>query len=630
MCGVAGFWNRGGIPADESVLSAMLDRQHHRGPDDRGAWTHGSLGLGLTRLSILDLSPMAHQPFVTEDHQGVISYNGEVYNFRELRRELEEEGVRFRSGSDTEVVLYALHRWGVARAVPRFNGMFAFAYFDHRSRTLWLARDRTGIKPLYLAHRGSTVVFASEAKTLFAHPAVPCRADLHSLTTQAIHGRLTGGWTPFEGVEEMVPGTMVEIAQTGETTHTWFDLLRDLDVGRIIEAGRVPFDQQVTEFQRHFARSVELHLLSDAPLATMCSGGLDSSLVAAVARDINPGIVAYVADAEGYRISEADKAERVCRHLGIELRRVPMGRSDYLRLWAKAAFHNDQPIFFPSNPLALGVNQAASADGFKVLLNGEGSDELFGGYRWAVAASRMWRQRRLHARLVPNVRPLRILGRLLGRLVPPDLERLANEPFQPSEGMPSSPAAPEYLVAIDGAQRHVRAQALWQKLEPITPLEDRAFLAREFEDIYCHLATLLPSNDKMGMAASLESRVPFLESNLIDFGLHLDLRSKFHDGQTKRIVKAAAAGRLPEDIIHAPKIGFGVPNALWSCARPMLRGGMVAELFKWGPREEEAIYRSFEGGNSQVFRLLSMELWARLYLGGETEAAVTDRLLQYA
>ncbi len=238
MCGIAGYWHRDGRPADTAFLPAMLDRQRHRGPDDRGVWAAGPVALGADRLSILDLSPHGHQPFATPEQDSVLTYNGEVYNWRELRLELEREGVRFVSACDSEVVLHALHRWGPEAAVPRFNGMFALAWYDCRSGSLWLARDRSGIKPLYLADCGHTVVFGSEAKALFAHPAVPCRPDLHALTTNLYLSHLTGDWTPFEGVRRVPPGTMIRCRSEATERIVWFDLERDLDIERLLR-GRV-------------------------------------------------------------------------------------------------------------------------------------------------------------------------------------------------------------------------------------------------------------------------------------------------------------------------------------------------------------------------------------------------------
>lgn len=209
MCGLAGFLRHDGAAADAASVAGMLDRQRHRGPDDRGLWSHGPMALGLDRLSILDLSASGHQPFVMPDGTSALSYNGEVYNWRALRTELEREGVSFRSNTDTEVVLHALDRWGPEIAIPRLNGMFALAWFDVTTETLWLARDRVGIKPLYWAATADALVFASEAKALFAHPSVACRPDVHALVTNLYLDRLSGDWTAFEGVRHLEPGTLM-------------------------------------------------------------------------------------------------------------------------------------------------------------------------------------------------------------------------------------------------------------------------------------------------------------------------------------------------------------------------------------------------------------------------------------
>ena len=624
MCGLAGCWNRDGRPADSTVAARMLDRQRHRGPDDRGTWAEGPVALGLDRLSILDLSFHGHQPFVTPDGNSAIAYNGEVYNWRELKQELEQAGVRFTSHCDTEVVLHALHRWGPETAIPRFNGMFALAWYDRRADTLWLARDRTGIKPLYLADTGGTIVFASEAKALFAHPAVSCRADVHALTTQVYLERLAGDWTAFEGVRSVLPGTMMRCTPAATTTITWFDLERDLDIDRILRSRDEPFAQHVTEFRDRLERSVALHMQSDAPLAVMCSGGLDSSLTTAIARRHKPDLVAFVAEAEGLGESEADKAQQVADHLGVPLRRVQITDEEFPRLWALAAWHNDDPMYFHQNPLALKVSEAVRDEGFKVLVTGEGSDELFGGYGWQAEAGRMWRLRQWHARLLPNIRPLRALGRWLQWLVPLDLEQLATEPFDRRSEWHSAPPGAE--LVIDGGMRRRRARALFAQLERIPRSDERAFLAREFDDFYHHLRVLLAANDKMTMAASIEARVPFIENALIDFGLHLAPASKYGNGQSKRVVKAAAEGLLPPNIIHAPKVGFAVPDALMMGYEPLLRGGIVPELFKWGERETERIHEVMRANAMLGRKMVAMELWAQLYLNGKTPEELTERL----
>lgn len=215
MCGIAGFIHSSGKNYSDDIINRMMHKLHHRGPDDRSSWTHKNICLGYTRLSILDPTDRGNQPFITSDGQGVLCYNGEVYNYRELREEILKEGVEFTSNCDTEVVLYALHKWGPQKAVQKFNGMFAFAYYNLQTETLWLGRDRAGIKPLYISRFNGVIAFASEMKALFEHPAVECRPDMHAVTTNLLEKRLDG-WTPFENVEELEPGSLLQISNEAE------------------------------------------------------------------------------------------------------------------------------------------------------------------------------------------------------------------------------------------------------------------------------------------------------------------------------------------------------------------------------------------------------------------------------
>jgi len=629
MCGVVGFWHKDGKKAEEKVLQKMVHRLTHRGPDDNGIWLHRSLGLGHTRLSILDLSKNGHQPFITNDGNGVLSYNGEIYNYVDLRQKLQKEGIVFKSTSDTEVLLYALHLWGPQKAILLLEGMFAFAYFDLRSQTLWLGRDRSGIKPLYWIDKGHLSVFASEMKALFDHPEVPCRADMHSLTTQILFRRLDGDWTPFEDVKCILPGTLIKITEQKTDVITYFDLLHDVNVDRIIQAKQIPFNDILSTFEEKFAHSVKSHLVSDTPIAVMCSGGLDSSLVTAIAKEYNDDLVAYVAEVEGFRINEAQKAQKVCDHVGIPLRRVKVNKEAYLRHWPEAAYYNDQPNFFAQNVYALLVSKEAYKDGFKVLVTGEGSDELFGGYPSQAEVYHMWRLRRLHSMIIPNNAFFRKLGHYFSRLAPFDLPHLIKHPFTHLDDMSPMHGAIGQLASLDGIQRRLRNEQLFKKLEKITPIEERAFLAKAFEDFYTHLRTLLCANDKMSMAVSVEARVPFLSNRLIDFGIHLNCRSKYKRKMTKYTVKMAAEKKLPHDIVHAEKIGFGYSNHTWRKGVDFLKRGMVPDLFKWGEQEAKAIYEDLEADRSHLFPLMSVELWAQIYLKHENPQSLSEKLITH-
>lgn len=629
MCGIAGLLSWNGETADADLLTTMIESIGHRGPDDRGIWTGRGVGLAHVRLSILDPSRRGHQPFVTPDGSGVIAYNGEIYNFRELRACLVAEGARFESDTDTEVALQALHRWGVEAATKRFDGMFAFAYRDLRNQSLWLGRDPIGIKPLYLAETPDGIAFASEIKALLAHPGVRGRTDLHALTTHTLCHRLTGTWTPFEGVESVLPGTLVRMDATGRSEPgTYFDVLDEVDPSRIAAGTEESFAAAGERLDGILRESVASHMISDAPLATMCSGGLDSSLITAMAKRSKPDLIAYVADVKETPHSEVERAERVCRGLEVELRHVPVRRNDFLRLLPDAVYHNDQPSYFPQNIASMAIARAVQRDGFKVLLAGSAADELFGGYSWQVEVYRMWRLRRLHQKLIPDAAPFRFLGKWLARLDPIDLGPLKERPFEHLSQPPGARrAADGRAVAVDGLQREVRAAALFRKLEGAGPLEDRAFLARCFEDIYTHLRTSLESNDKMAMSASVEMRFPFLGREIIDFGLHLPRPYKYGRRTTKRLLKHVGERYLPSDIVHAPKIGFGSAPAAWRSALDLLQGGYVATIFKWGRREEADILERIRRDNSVAFHLLALEVWGQIFELEQTRESLAERLL---
>lgn len=626
MCGIVGFWNREDEAAEEAILYRMLKRIEYRGPDDAGVWTDGAVGFGQVRLSILDLSPRGHQPFETADGLGVISYNGEVYNFRELRANLESEGVVFKSSTDTEVVLYALHKWGPKRALPLFNGMFGFAYFDKRSKTLWLARDRTGIKPLYFTRQGNLFAFASEMKALLAHPKVVTKPDILTLAHFVMHQRIEGDWTPFEDIEQLTAGSYLEITSHDIQRTVYFDVLRDFDPERILENAKRSDEALNREFESTLSESVRMHLVSDAPLAVMCSGGVDSSLTTALARDFKPDVVAYVANVKD-TLSEGENAQKVGRHLGIKIRQIDVDRKDLVRLWPTAIWHGDQPNCHANDMPYMLVTRACREDGIKVVLTGEGSDELFGGYPWQAKAYQMWRPRRMHSEFIPNRPFFRMLRKLHPKLAPFDLAALSKNPFAHRDELEFPQEMLRRTSVIDGGRSLLRHEALFSKLEKIKPLEERAFLARCFEDWYGNLQAVLHRNDRISMAASVEARPPFLENKMMELGMHTPCRMKYRNGMSKWVVKKAAEKKLPYEIVHSRKVHFAVPMNTWRQAAPLLEGGMTAHLFRWGSEETKALLERAKDSPTVIHNLLGVELWARIFLGGESPESLGERLL---
>jgi asparagine synthase (glutamine-hydrolysing) len=610
MCGVAGIWQYDGGEVDRSAVASMLAPIAHRGPDGGGIWQQGRAALGHQRLSILDLTEAASQPMLTPCGNGALTYNGEVYNYRELRDELEREGIKFRSTGDTEVVLQALHHWGPERALPKFDGMFAFGYYDRSSGALWLARDRVGIKPLLAADTGTEFIFGSEAKALLAHPRMQRRVNRYALAKWILSRGLWSNDTLFAGIESLEPGAYWRVSESGIEKRQYFHVLNAVDVDRLVAASIKDPNALVDEFRDLLKRSVELYLASDAPLATTCSGGVDSSLVAAFAREAKHDIGGYVADVM-WKGGEGNQAERVAKHLGIPIRRIRVDRARFLELWPLALWHSDRPSIRSSDPALLAVAEACREDGIKVLLTGEGSDELFGGYGWHQSTYEAWS------------RPASWWSRLMqsGNTRKPD----AHAPFSNLIAWENGKLRSRFAIALD-TETELLPKRLMSLLAAVEPEADRALIAHGLFDLYQLLSWILDRHDRMGMAASIEMRVPFLENELFDFAFHLPRRAKLHDKTGKWVVKQAAARLLPSDIVFAPKVMFRVPNRFSSGAEQLLVGGTLPEMLGWQEKTTRDIVDSLADDGSLRFNLISLELWARMFFAGEPPAALADRL----
>jgi asparagine synthase (glutamine-hydrolysing) len=611
MCGIAGFINHNGRKAEFGIIQDMLMNLSHRGPDHQQSWVSQNIAIGYTRLKILDLSEHGNQPFFTDDGNGILFYNGEVYNFKELRSKLEQMGYHFRSNCDTEVVLSALKYFGPEKAISMFNGMFAFAYYDKTKKELWLGRDRTGIKPLYLAHSNGTTAFASEMKSLFRHPAIQCRPDLHALTSFILEKRLNR-ITPFEDVKEVKPGTLLRVSDQQTEEIIYFDLLHDIDVDRIVEGKHIPEDDWLNRLEALLPDCVESHLQSDAPLAFMTSGGVDSSLITAIAKGYLPDIQAYVADVKGEEENEVNRAKVACEHIGVHLNTVPIDLDDYIRLWPKAVYHFDEPFYFRQAILHMAVAEAVKKDGYKVLLCGEGADEVFGGYSWYEQAYRSWFLRDKRKAYLKYITPFRTV---LKKFVYLDslfqYDELIKKPF-------FDPFSQEFsenrkTAAIGGGTTRIRQKEIFKKLSGKLTNADSAFITRSIEDVELHLGTSIKMTDKMNMAFSIESRVPFLDNRLIDFGMHLPVKAKYDNGIMKSLLKKAASKKLPRSLIYKKKIGFHVSNRMYNFSTSLLDGGCVENWFKWRTVEKKHILSEIETDNYFKFQLMSAELWGRIY-----------------
>ncbi|MGX8012219.1 asparagine synthase (glutamine-hydrolyzing) [Mesorhizobium sp. ORM8.1] len=613
MCGIAGVWRKRDPigTGDLSDVARMMQALAHRGPDDHGNWNNARLALGHRRLTIIDPSPAAREPMLTAAGDGVLCYNGEVYNYRALRKALEAEGLTFHTVSDTEVMLQALHRWGPEKAVPLFDGMFAFAYFDVRDGALWLARDRLGIKPMSVAETGDRLLFASEDKAILACTDFPRRMDTRELTLRLAWQSRDSSYSVFDGIERLPPAGLWKINGDGIEKRCYWHVLDVLETERIVSDKASDADHMAS-LQTLLEESVEMHCIADASLATACSGGIDSGMITALAKRFRPEMHGYVVDPKlGH--SEAADAERTGRHVGVSLRRVPVDRDRFFELWPRAVWHLETDGWHPSHSGLLALAEQCRADGVKVLLTGEGSDELFGGYKWQASTMKLWRQswlRRLFRSKARNDRKFAELRRA---------------PFRNSLGRASSWDRNVVLRSLSPELNFLQTK-LFDRLDGVAPPGDRAFLASCFYDLYSHLQDLLHRHDRLSMAASVELRVPFLENRLIDFAIHLPRRHKYRGGTSKWLLKRVAETHLPGENIRAAKNGFEMSEAFSAGTQGLLRGGLLRDAMRWSSSEVEDLVAMARSQEPTRLRLVGMEMLLRLYLGGETPDRLTEEL----
>ncbi|AZO11689.1 MULTISPECIES: asparagine synthase (glutamine-hydrolyzing) [unclassified Mesorhizobium] len=612
MCGIAGVWRkRAPIGAgDRSDIARMMQALAHRGPDDHDSWSNARLALGHRRLSIIDPSPAAREPMLTAARDGVLCYNGEVFNYRSLRKNLEAEGLQFRTVSDTEVVLLALHHWGPDKAVPLFDGMFAFAYFDARDGALWLARDRLGIKPMSFADTGQRLLFASEDKAILACAGFALKADAREITLRLAWQSRDSSFSVFDGIERLPPAGLWKITEDTVEKRRYWHVLDVLDTSRIV-GDRTSDAEQMAALAGLLEQSVELHCIADANLATACSGGIDSGLITALARRYRPRMHGYVVDPKLGR-SEAGSAERTGRHVGVSLRRVPIDRDGFFDLWPRAIWHLESDGWHASVAGLLALADRCRADGVKVLLTGEGADELFGGYKWQASTMRLWR-------------PSWLRRLLRSKSVDRKFAQLRRAPFRNSIGR-GSPWDRNIVLRALSPELNFLQTKLFDRLEGVNPESDRAFLASCLYDLYSHLQDLLHRHDRLSMAASVELRVPFLENRLIDFAIHLPRRQKYRNRTGKWLLKKVAEQHLPRENVNASKIGFEMSAAFSAGTQGLLRGGHLRDAMKWSASELDDLIELARSQESSRLRLVGMEMLLRLNTGGETISGLTEAL----
>jgi asparagine synthase (glutamine-hydrolysing) len=657
MCGISGLVNCG----DSESLARMTSVQSHRGPDDSGLWERrfpdGTyIGLGSRRLAILDLSPDGHMPMCNEktsneDGSVWITYNGEIYNFVDLRHELEAKGHRFRSRTDTEVIIHLYEQYGV-ECLNRLNGMFAFAICDLRNSApkLFLARDHFGIKPLYYWERGGKLAFASEIKALLEVPGIEA-----SMNMEALHQYLTFLWVPdpatmFEGIRKLEAGHYA-LWQHGELKIEQYWDLTFPSAGHRFERNQADLEQEIRE---RFCASVEQQMVSDVPIGAFLSAGLDSSsIVAAMARK-QPVRTYTITFPKKYRVGETamdDPAvpQRLARSLGCEHQEIVV-EPDVVSLLPELTWHMDEPTADPAILTAYLVCREARKQS-TVLLSGVGGDELFAGYRKHIANSwaREYRRAPGLARSAAEKTVL-ALPSLRGTAMKGPV-RMAKKMAR-SAGLSPAEAFIRNCTYFDAQQKAdlyaLESQSL-AKLNPTTrhqaafnKVRDSDFLNQMlYLDTKIFMPTLnLTYNDKMSMASSVEVRVPFLDRHLAEFVAwnvkpEWKLKGKWRP-VTKYIFREAMRSMLPEEVLTQPKAGFAAPVDYWLAhdLRPvvddLLSESQIRSRGLFRPEVArsyvDAHRRGAEDWSMQIWQLLTLEVWMQIFLDGGARSFAQRKL----
>ncbi len=580
MCGITGFWNSAASESrDEltSVITRMTAAIRHRGPDDDGAWVDEAAGiaLGFRRLAIVDLSPTGHQPMFSVNERYVMVFNGEIYNYAELKPELVSAGYSFRGTSDTEVMLAGILEWGLEKASVRFNGMFAIALWDRQEKKLHLIRDRIGVKPLYYSWIGRTLLFGSELKSLSAHPRFKPEVDRQALTLYLRYGYVPAPYSIYQGVKKLEPGTILTLAEGGEKVAE--NRIQYWSAHEAVERGlRNPFDggdaEAVSELDSLLRASVRDRMIADVPLGAFLSGGIDSSTIVALmqaqsARPVKTFTIGF--QEAGY--NEAEYAKEVAAHLKTDHTELYVSPRDAMDVIPQLPAMFDEPLGDSSQIPTYLVSKLARQS-VTVSLSGDGGDELFGGYSRYMNSLQVWG---LVGRIPQPVR--NAAGALFEQAARLEWHkvtaqgRLATRFFHLAKIFKTRSADELYWKFSSNWEQPQEVVIGGQESLPFHMAPENSRLLPGFAErmMYVDFRTYLPDDilvklDRASMATSLEGRVPFLDDHrVVEFTWRLPLHMKIRAGRGKWILRQVLQKYVPEKMVDRPKMGFGVPIDVW-------------------------------------------------------------------
>jgi asparagine synthase (glutamine-hydrolysing) len=621
MCGIAGWLAADTSAPPEETIHRMLDAIAHRGPDDHGIYFqasgegHQQVMLGHRRLAIIDPDG-ARQPMVDGPAGVSLVFNGEIYNFRELRRQLEREGHAFTRDSDTEVLLRAYQHWGTD-VVHHLRGMFAFVISDMRRGLVLMARDRFGEKPLFLCQQGRNLYFASEIKALLRVPGITASVDEDAVRNYLAFRYVPAPATLFRGIHKLMPGTCA-IWQNGMLSQTRYWSSPD----RLPLATPMRSGDPVQDFLKQLKESVRLQMVSDVPFGAFLSGGLDSSTIVALMSEHNPNVMTFSMGFEDNQYSELPYAAEVARHYDTRHHELLITHEDIISRLPRLVGMRDAPVSEPSD-VAINILAHEAARSVKMVLTGEGSDELLGGY-----PKHVFERSAPYFQALPAVLRRGLLAPLVQALpyryrrVKTAMANLNIENWQERQV--------RWFGALDRQQCATLAgwvpQSTGRDRRPPFDADEHASALRRI--LYFDQTSWLPDNlleraDRMTMAASIESRVPFLDHKLVEFVSTLPDRYRVRGLTGKWILREAAATLLPKRILTRPKVGFRVPVNIWfrGPMREYLRdhlqgqGSMTRQYFD-GPSLDAVVEEHIGGRQNHeklLWSLLNLEIWHRQY-----------------
>lgn len=633
MCGINGiaFSSRSRRRVDATALKRMRDVITHRGPDDEGIYIDENVGLGHRRLSIVDVAS-GHQPMTNEDGSLHITYNGEVYNHADYREELESRGHVYRTHCDTETILHLYEDYGDG-CVEHLRGMFAFAIWDRNKRELFIARDRLGVKPLYYVQTDDgSLYFASEIKALLEARAVKPELNFSGFSDYLANHATSGEETLFVGVKRLMPGH----------TLTWRDgeikikKYWDVSFAKVANDGRSDKDY-IAEWSELFRKSVKLRLMADVPLGMFLSGGIDSSAIAAVMSTlVDDPIKTFSVAFKEREANELEYARLVARAYKTDHHEVVVSPEEFFAALPDLIWHEDEPLAHPSSVALFFVSRLA-AQHVKVVLTGEGSDELMAGYaRYRKTILNLAVGERYHRVVPAGVRDLirgQIAGMSASKLraklsrtflsLSPDIESIYFDNFAVFPR-----ADQDRLLTRDTIDRIGGVNPYAGVRRVLSETDAQSLLDRLlYADIKTYLHELLMKQDQMSMAASLESRVPFLDHKLVEFTSSLPERLKLRRWTTKYVLRQSMKGVLPEQILTRPKMGFPVPVGAWFrgayakvldeyvlSSRAIERGIFNAETVRTLVDQHQ---RGAANHSERLWSLVNLEMWFRRFIDGE-------------